>query len=250
MMATTPQRAFCAQQLDVRVECVAHTHWGDSVIMVGAADELGRWHPARGVALTTGHETYPHWQQTVRFWVQSHPIAYKFLIRRASGQIEWEPFDGNRSLLLRAGPGGSACTVACTFGEPPQATVQSTGNCKHASSMGPKRVSFSLTDTYAQPRPLLHSPWSTSQAVMATTSIRAQPRVQRKVRPRPPEVAPLEAAWPDGFVVTDLTKPLWPIASRDASWLSLPNQSPIACETPCEEHDRWLRGERSVVAAS
>lgn len=86
----------------------AETDFGDDVYVVGHGASLGTWKPQEGVLLRTHIECYPVWFTTIQMPLdvtKSRDIntEYKFVIKRAGGQIQWE--DGpNRLLPLKLHP--------------------------------------------------------------------------------------------------------------------------------------------------
>ncbi|EJD37603.1 alpha-amylase-domain-containing protein [Auricularia subglabra TFB-10046 SS5] len=70
------------------------TAFGDTVMVVGSSPELGSWDPTMAIPLTTDEKTFPLWSATSASTGGS--FEYKYLIKTASGEIQWEA-DPNRS---------------------------------------------------------------------------------------------------------------------------------------------------------
>ena len=80
-------------------ECKVETKWGDTAVLVGAADKLGAWSPDRGVPMFTDESCYPVWKADVSLLCASDELEYKIVILRGDGTgPEWEPLQNNRKL--------------------------------------------------------------------------------------------------------------------------------------------------------
>ncbi|CAK9108996.1 Calcium-dependent protein kinase 3 [Durusdinium trenchii] len=88
----------------------ANTQVGESILIVGEAEELGKWNPDKAVQLCTDHKSYPVWSSANPVWICPKPgrkrLEYKYLRdRRELGQgYVWEDDIPNRCLTLP--PGG------------------------------------------------------------------------------------------------------------------------------------------------
>lgn len=92
-------------KLSWRCTC-SETKIGDRVVVLGSLDCLGSWSFDKALILHTDSATFPIWRSDELDFVRkesnnllSH-LEYKFVICRANGKIEWEPFEGNRQVLL------------------------------------------------------------------------------------------------------------------------------------------------------
>jgi long-chain acyl-CoA synthetase len=94
------------------VSC-ANTTFGDTLAVCGSVPELGSWNVADAVALATSSEAFPQWRCTLAL-PRNVDVEFKFLLRRANNEHEFEAFDGNRRVRVRA---GVDCSVECgSFG--------------------------------------------------------------------------------------------------------------------------------------
>lgn len=73
----------------VTFSVLAHTDFGDSVLMVGNCPSLGCWDPTKGALLSTDNGSYPHWRSSPLFFSQE-VVEYKYVRRRSNGDIVWE----------------------------------------------------------------------------------------------------------------------------------------------------------------
>lgn len=92
----------------VSFQVQAETRWGDTVVLVGSAAQLGDWDPARGLPLVTDAASYPLWRlPAAQSLAVGEVCEFKFVIMRAAhdGQpcsVEWEELQDNRRLQLGA----------------------------------------------------------------------------------------------------------------------------------------------------
>ena len=92
----------------VSFQVQAETRWGDTVVLVGSAPQLGVWDPARGLPLVTDAASYPLWRlPAAQSLTVGEVCEFKFVIMRAAheGQpcsVEWEELQDNRRLQLGA----------------------------------------------------------------------------------------------------------------------------------------------------
>ena len=92
----------------VSFQVQAETRWGDTVVLVGSAPQLGLWDPARGLPLLTDAASYPLWRlPAAQSLAVGEVCEFKFVIMRAAhdGQpssVEWEELQDNRRLQLGA----------------------------------------------------------------------------------------------------------------------------------------------------
>ena len=92
----------------VSFQVQAETRWGDTVVLVGSAPQLGVWDPARGLPLVTDAASYPLWRlPAAQSMAVGEVCEFKFVIMRAAheGQpssVEWEELQENRRLQLGA----------------------------------------------------------------------------------------------------------------------------------------------------
>jgi len=98
----TAWRATCAGTLP-----------GDSVVVVGAAEQLGGWEPARGLHLTTTPMTFPWWSGAAKLGPGAFPLEWKLVCLREDGTVLWEPGDNRRLDKLEQ---ASTCLVEVVFG--------------------------------------------------------------------------------------------------------------------------------------
>ncbi|CAK0805216.1 unnamed protein product, partial [Prorocentrum cordatum] len=77
---------------------------GDQLCVVGDSEALGNWDPHRGLVLQTGPETFPVWSGSM--WLS--PSAWKLVVLRAGGGVEWEPGPCCRPLGGRGGVAADA----------------------------------------------------------------------------------------------------------------------------------------------
>jgi len=99
----------------VRIQVVcSHTQHGDIVKVVGADQALGAWDPARALPLLTTEETFPTWSGDIAAGLAGES-PFKVVVARASGEIEWEPFDGDRAWPMGVEVGS---TLEMEYGNP------------------------------------------------------------------------------------------------------------------------------------
>lgn len=79
-------------EVDITFNVNAETVFGDTLFVVGSVGPLGAWKPHGGLELKTDPAIYPRWCGGVRLQADSAATAieYKFVIRRASGHVDWE----------------------------------------------------------------------------------------------------------------------------------------------------------------
>jgi len=68
----------------------AETSFGDTLCVVGSSEELGAWDPAKGLVLSTEPTAFPHWHGASKLEAREGPVAYKLVILRSDGSMEWE----------------------------------------------------------------------------------------------------------------------------------------------------------------
>lgn len=68
---------------------MSDTQADDTVCVAGNIPELGSWDPLKAVPLRTGSSTFPSWIGSVPI-ATGTPIEFKFIVRRASGAVDWE----------------------------------------------------------------------------------------------------------------------------------------------------------------
>ncbi len=95
-----PALPLPAVELAVAARCDG-TRWGDRLVVVGDAPELGAWDPQRGVALDGA--AWPRWTGAVTLPAGAR-VRYKLVILRADGEVVWERGD-DRELVLPTDPG-------------------------------------------------------------------------------------------------------------------------------------------------
>merc|ERR1719161_1731205 len=99
----------------VRIQVVcSHTQHGDIVKVVGADQAVGAWDPARALPLLTTEETFPTWSGDIAAGLAGES-PFKVVVARASGEIEWEPFDGDRAWPMGVEVGS---TLEMEYGNP------------------------------------------------------------------------------------------------------------------------------------
>lgn len=87
------------------------TAWGDQLVIVGDAPELGAWDPARGVRLDG--TSWPRW--TGRLTVPAGArLRYKLVILRADGRVDWEA-GADREIVMPTDPGLTGAEVDDVF---------------------------------------------------------------------------------------------------------------------------------------
>jgi alpha-amylase len=74
----------------IDVAVTAHTEWGQTVRITGAAEELGSWDASRGPALSS--ESYPLWTATVAA-PAGGTVEYKYTKVDQDGRTVWESGD-------------------------------------------------------------------------------------------------------------------------------------------------------------
>ena len=72
------------------------TAWGDAVVVVGDAPELGAWDPQRGLRLDPS--AWPSWRAEVSLRAGSR-VQYKLVVLGADGSVRWES-GANRALVV------------------------------------------------------------------------------------------------------------------------------------------------------
>jgi len=80
-----------ADSVEVKFEATCtSTAPGDVLRVVGSADAIGRWSPARGLELTTSASTFPRWNGSARLRCGDLPVEWKLVISRSDGTADWE----------------------------------------------------------------------------------------------------------------------------------------------------------------
>ena len=87
------------------------TGWGDRLVVVGDAPELGAWDPAAGVRLDGAG--WPRWTGRVTVPAGAR-LRYKLVIVRADGRVEWEA-GADREVVVPTDPGLSIAEVDHAF---------------------------------------------------------------------------------------------------------------------------------------
>jgi len=99
----------------VRIQVVcSQTQHGDVVKVVGADQALGAWDTARAAPLQTTEETFPTWSGDIAV-SPAGESPFKVVVARASGEVEWEPFDGDRAWPMGVEVGS---TLEMEYGNP------------------------------------------------------------------------------------------------------------------------------------
>jgi len=104
---------------------VADTQPGDEVRVVGSLPTLGNWAPEKGLALSTGPDSYPTWSGILKLTGQQvQELEYKYIRLKSDGNVDWEGLCLNRRLVLATafrnenGKGIKASKRPPRFGEP------------------------------------------------------------------------------------------------------------------------------------
>lgn len=102
---------------------LADTAFGDSVVAVGSAKQLGAWEPSAGLRLRTAPGSYPRWSGEVQVSASKsdgEDMEFKFVLLRADGSIHWEA-GPNRRLCgcWPAAPGPGPVALGPPRGPPP-----------------------------------------------------------------------------------------------------------------------------------
>lgn len=72
--------------------------FGQSLVLVGNSQALGRWLPTEGVPLVTNPQSYPMWTTATPIELPiGETIEYKYALR-VKGEFVWEKLKGNRQL--------------------------------------------------------------------------------------------------------------------------------------------------------
>jgi len=87
------------------------TAWGDQLVVVGDAPELGAWDPTRGVRLDGA--SWPRWTGRVTVPAGAR-LRYKLVIVRADGRVDWEAGE-DREIVLPTDPGVASAEVDDVF---------------------------------------------------------------------------------------------------------------------------------------
>ena len=102
----------------VSFNVAVETRWGDTVVITGSSEQLGRWQPERGLRLTTDEHTYPAWRCSEPLVMSRLDVEYKVVIMRAPNATpEWEPLDDNQNRLLPLTRLDPTVSVAIGWGE-------------------------------------------------------------------------------------------------------------------------------------
>lgn len=80
-------------------EVTALTNWGENLYVVGDAQELGNWNPAKAAKLNPWK--YPKWEVTVKV-LKDQALSFKFIKILPDGQVIWENMRANRTLTTGA----------------------------------------------------------------------------------------------------------------------------------------------------
>ncbi|KAL8269986.1 hypothetical protein Esti_006086 [Eimeria stiedai] len=132
-------------------------------MVVGAHEKIGCWDPRRALVLSTDSILFPMWHTGEVELSEPVTIEYKFIIKRANGNVEWEAFPNNRTAELRANTlshiqnvWGSLATASitcfplCTEPEYPPAAAAAAAEQLDARGVQTARetgeVSFSTSD--------------------------------------------------------------------------------------------------------
>lgn len=97
-------------ELSIGATC-DRTAWGDQLVLVGDAPELGAWDPARGVRLDG--TSWPRWTGGVTLPAGAR-LRYKLVIMRADGRVDWEA-GADREIVLPTDPGLTGAEVEDVF---------------------------------------------------------------------------------------------------------------------------------------
>ncbi|KAJ5068097.1 speckle-type poz protein [Anaeramoeba ignava] len=78
-----------------------YTNPGDSILITGNILEFGFWKPEKGMELKTNSKLFPIWKVKV-FLPSSIKIQYKYVIKKANGNFNWETTGtwNNRNLTI------------------------------------------------------------------------------------------------------------------------------------------------------
>lgn len=69
-----------------------HTGFGEHVVLVGSAPELGQWNADRGLVMNTSEGVFPFWTSPPisLSLPREGPVLYKYVLVKADGEKEWE----------------------------------------------------------------------------------------------------------------------------------------------------------------
>ncbi len=99
-----------ALELSIGATC-DRTAWGDELVLVGDAPELGAWDPARGVRLDGA--TWPRWTGRVTVPAGAR-LRYKLALVRADGRVDWE-VGADREVVLPTDPQVTSAEIDDAF---------------------------------------------------------------------------------------------------------------------------------------
>jgi len=145
----------------VNARVILHLQWrcvcngttpGDTLMVVGSHNKLGKWDIIQATPMMTTAAAYPLWHMKdgvplmidksggdqwehssdphcseFQLYNSRHPIEFKFIIRKSNGVIEWEPIEGNRvvcpydileySNVMRGNIESAEGIVECVWGD-------------------------------------------------------------------------------------------------------------------------------------
>jgi hypothetical protein len=69
-----------------------HTGFGEHIVLVGSAPELGQWNTNKGVVMHTSEVDFPFWTSPPisLSLPREGPVLYKYVVVKADGEKEWE----------------------------------------------------------------------------------------------------------------------------------------------------------------
>ena len=84
--------------LKCQVEC-KQTKPGEEVYIIGNSSELGNWNVNNSKKLKTNSNLFPIWETNPISFQSKSKLEYKYIIK-GNSNLNWENFDGNRTINL------------------------------------------------------------------------------------------------------------------------------------------------------
>ena len=84
--------------LKFQVEC-KQTKPGEEVYIIGNSSELGNWNVNNSKKLKTNSNLFPIWETNPISFQSKSKLEYKYIIK-GNSNLNWENFDGNRTINL------------------------------------------------------------------------------------------------------------------------------------------------------
>ena len=166
-----------------RCEVSVETRWGESVVVVGSAAQLGGWRPECGARMATDEQSYPVWRCEPLLLSEGPEVEFKFVVLSAEGEARWEPLLQNRRLALDAGDAINIQFTSGTTGVPKAVALSSRNIVNNGANVAAcQRLRAGSAQVGRVPHVSL-APTS-SPAVAASTAHAPPVATSQRMRPR------------------------------------------------------------------